>query len=321
MSEAAVQVQGDEAKGVTGDEAMVNGTASVDAKGTPLKDANGTLAADSKTDDSAQTQGADDGVAKANADAEALNELRHSDATLAAEREVAIREGYDKARGEDTEKRQQRNQQIQRLIRAEEGDAPAVVRAVRNALGKLPALEEGESFSDADFEPVLKTVRDALGLAVDAGLTTVEEIYTGEINRLFENKVERDAFWEKANKLDPMMHVSDVLNLVIEERALSSKSVQNAESESLVTVNPKLKAHINRYGDERYKEGREQGRKDPAGDRSADAERRSVASPNGPKDKAEAEMMLSGVNQDGTPWRGTRITTEQFRNFVRTGSI
>ena len=283
MSEVAL-VKGDEAKGADGDEANV---IKDDAKGTPPVDAKGTPApGDGKTGSDDSDKGGDEG--------KTVEELIYSEATLTAERETAERSGYDKARGEDADKRRERNQQIQRLIRAEEGDSPAVIRAVRSALSKLPELGEGESYSDADFEPTLKTVRDALGLAVDSALSVTDDIYTGEINRIFGKKEDSDAFWAEAKRLDPTMHVAEVLDLLIEARALESKKIRNAEPEELMKLNSKLASHINKHGDEKFKVGREQGRKDPPGDRSADSERTPSRSGNGLTPESYKQKLASG---------------------------
>ena len=281
MSEVDTKAQSDEAKGADGDEANVND----DAKGTPLTDAKGTLAADDASKDSDSDKG-DEG--------KTVEELIYSEATLTAERETAERSGYDKARGEDADRRRERNQQIQRLVRAEEGDSPAVIRAVRSALSKLPELEEGQSYSDADFEPALKTVRDALGLAIDSALAVTDEIYTDEINRIFGKKEDSDAFWAEAKKLDPTMHVAEVLDALIEARALESKKIRNADPEELMKINPKLRSHINKHGDEKFKSGREQGRKDPPGDRSADAERSSAQMGNGLTPETYKQKLAAG---------------------------
>lgn len=265
MSEVDTQNQSTEAKGAAEEEAKPGDES---AKGT--------------SDASATVHGEDSSNLTEEQKAEqAANELKYSEATLAAERETAEKTGFERARSEDSERRKARFQDVQRLIKENDGDRPAVIRAVRNALGKLPVLEDGQSFVDADFEPIIKTVSDAMGIATDAALATVNDIYIGEINRLFEKDDERRAFWDKAQALDPTMHVSDILDLLIEDRALGSKRVHDAEPDDLIKANPKLRSHISKLGDEKFKAGREQGRKDPAGDRQANSEANPPARSNG----------------------------------------
>lgn len=208
------------------------------------------------------------------------NELRYSESTLAAERELAREEARNQARTDDAAARKKRYQELLTVAKDRGGEGPAVLRAVKVALSRLPELEEGESYTDDHFDTVIKTVQQGLDIWPEAALALADEAYASAIEALLGDE-DAKTFWEEARGIDPTLNVSEVINLLIEKKALSSKSIRAADPEELIKLNPKLKAHFAKAGDEKYQAGRKQGRLDPAGDRAADAETQSPPRTNG----------------------------------------
>lgn len=278
MAESSPNEQQTEAKGVKSEGAKIDVAArlrEIEEKGTPDKDAtvHSEGEKDSKKDEkpkddnsksTQQEDGDEDDDGDEGDDADAP---KHSDASLEAAKEAAERTGYQKARKEDADARKERSRIYTDALKSANGDLPNILRSVQNALNRLPELEEGQRYTEADFDPVIKSVRDALNLHVDAAMYTAGQVYEAEINRLIPDKTERESFWREAEALDPALHVSSLLDLLISKRAIASAAITEAEPDALISANPKLKAHLASEKDKSYKAGRTQGRKDPPPER------------------------------------------------------
>lgn len=248
-----------------------------DDKGTPAKDSTVQSADDSEEEDdekdtpedesdNEESEGKDKSKAKKPAEGDEPpdeDELTHSESTLKAAKELADTDGYNRALKEAKDDRDLRYAALSKLVKADGGDLPGVTRAIKNAFAKLPTLEEGQKYTDADFEPIMKTIKDALDIAPDAAMMLAGERYEASINRLFDDDKARDEFWKQAELIDPAFQVDKILPLLIDQKALSSAAVKDADPEALINANPKLKAYVKSERDAARKIGRDLGRKDP----------------------------------------------------------
>lgn len=179
----------------------------------------------------------------------------YSKRSLEAERAAALEEGRNTANRERDEAHTERRNRLTQLV-SESDAAPApVVKAVRNALNRIVT-----DLSDEDAEPILKSVRDARAVIEEAAFSIVGQDYRAAIDAVIGNDPAAvKAFWDKAIGLDPALDAAHVFPLLIEEKALATRAVREADPEALLKSNPKLKAHVEKYADEKYQAGVAQG--------------------------------------------------------------
>lgn len=193
-----------------------------------------------------------------------LDELIHSERSMSAAREAALEEGRISAIRERDETTRERRQRLAAAV-AESDAAPApVIRSVEQALRQLAS-----DLTPDEIEPVLKVVRNARSTIEDAAFLIANQGWKNAIDQGFDNADDAKAFWAKAEALDPALDGTAILPMYAEHRALSTKAVRDADPEALLKSNSKLRAHLEAYGDTRFKAGRTQGQVDPAGEPTA----------------------------------------------------
>lgn len=209
---------------------------------------------------SQETEGTTDNAATVHSETEPPEpeELKYSDSTLAAERDAAREEGRSTALREREETTRDRRKQLAAAISETAGPSAVITSAKKAMQSNL-----SEALTDADMEPVLKVIRDARSTIEEAAFVVAANAYEAAINSGFDNEADSKAFWERAAGLDPALDAATVLPLYAEQKALDTKAVKEADPELLLKANPKLRAYVAKTGDDRYKVGREQGRKDP----------------------------------------------------------
>jgi hypothetical protein len=212
---------------------------------------------------SQETEGTTDNAATVRSEEEGQSEgeLRYSESSLVAERDAAREEGRLTALREREETTRERRKQLAAAI-AETAGPSSVITSAKKAMQSTLS----ESLTDADMEPVLKVIRDARSTIEEAAFVVAANAYESAINSGFENDADSKAFWERAAGLDPALDAATVLPLYAEQKALDTKAVKEADPELLLKANPKLRAYVTKAGDERYRVGRDQGRKDPRGE-------------------------------------------------------
>jgi len=284
--------------------------AKLDDEGTPGKDATVQTGKDSEEEDD-EEETSEDSESNKDSDSEGKpkgkskedepegdEELKHSEGTLTAAKELADSEGYNRRLKEEKTDRDNRYESLAKLVKAERGELPAVTRAIKNAFAKLPELTEGQKYTDDDFEPIMKTIKDALDIAPDAAMMLAGERYEASINRLFDDDKARDEFWKAAELIDPAFQVDKILPLLIDMKALDSAAVKDADPETLINANPKLKLHFKSEKDAAKKLGRDLGRKDPNPERRGGSDQ-SVTRSGYPRDddgKIDTRRALASIN-------------------------
>ncbi len=190
------------------------------------------------------------------------SDLKYSEATLAARVEsVKLDTAAEAVKGERDRQKEQR----ERFGR----DFNAVFREAQ----RLAAEAVDDSESDPDTKNQLKQINSKYKDALEtAALNKAASVYKDEAELALKEfgltDKEMPSFWERVG--DPL-YAADVIREAINTVALKADAVRRADPQALIDANPKLKAHISEFGDQRFGEGRGQGRKDPPPENRVDS--------------------------------------------------